>query len=451
MKIRRWVLTDGLGPRWMIRCMAVVLLGLLMTDLPAEAGESAGDMDFKACIGLALRQSPFFTKSAMEIDIRRLDEWDSWSSFIPSVTLETRYYFLRPERVNYEQSPFYIQFSTGTYDPLRSFFNLKARKEFTRIANTVHLITISEGIYKLAKKFIDLETNDKLDACQDELVATARQKLTFVQKRYSMGEETALGVEIAAQRLAMAQAEKEQRLAAQKAVLDGMKYFFGLKPIQRLDINFLDAGRQVLGRFDPVHADLKQVKANSLELKIQKLKEELQDWNIILAYSKYVPVLTFGVKTSDLTSPESPSYEGQQQFYTYVGANLVLWDGFKRSRNVSRQKKILRQFKAETKMKETDLVITWLKAQNRLREAEMKLLRARSLEKLARLRVKQAEISYNSNSRPFSGLLDSRIDLLEAKKKALSENHSYEFVALDIYHLSGELFKSHVNVAPLKE
>jgi hypothetical protein len=33
--------------------------------------------DFDACVRLALRQSPYFTKSSLEIDIRRLDEKDS--------------------------------------------------------------------------------------------------------------------------------------------------------------------------------------------------------------------------------------------------------------------------------------------------------------------------------------------------------------------------------------
>ena len=78
---------------------AILVIGLivgifespLLARSQVRAGEMAGAMDFRACTELAVRQSPYFTKSALEIEIRRLDESDHRWSFIPYLSVNSSY------------------------------------------------------------------------------------------------------------------------------------------------------------------------------------------------------------------------------------------------------------------------------------------------------------------------------------------------------------------------
>ena len=105
----------------------------------------------------------------------------------------------------------------------------------------------------------------------EELVALAREKLVFVEKRHNLGAATLLDVQVAAQQLAVAQAKKEKIIVSQRLILQDMRFFMGLKSSDALNIDYRDASRQVLGGFQPNSATLGQVRSNSLSLKIQDL------------------------------------------------------------------------------------------------------------------------------------------------------------------------------------
>ena len=85
---------------WMICIMAIVFEWLpnehdafsQEKSVSSVSTDMHGAMDFKACVNLALEQSPYFTENALEIDVRRLDESDSQWAFVPSLTLRTHRY-----------------------------------------------------------------------------------------------------------------------------------------------------------------------------------------------------------------------------------------------------------------------------------------------------------------------------------------------------------------------
>ena len=73
-----------------------------------------------------------------------------------------------------------------------------------------------------------------------------------------------------------------------------------------------------------------------------------------MAKTKLLPTLFMGAQTPDpLTLVQSRS------LFFFVGANIPVWDGFKRLRNVSRQKIVLKQYDAETNEKEIDFKEKW--------------------------------------------------------------------------------------------
>jgi len=400
-----------------------------------------GSMDFKTCVRLALKHSPYFTKSALNIDIRRLDESDSRYSFIPDVSLHTRYYF------NTTAPGTTISFVTDPYNPAASYFSLKARKLITQVAVMKHLQAISMGIDQIARKLLELDSLAKGSLCQNRIATLAGEKLVYVQERHKTGGVTHLEVQMAEQELALARAEVERIDTERASLLEGMCSFLGLDLAQKPQPDLPEARRQLLGDYHPEQADREQARAHSFALRIQELKKQLQEWNINLAYARYMPNFHFGIRDLD---PFAEATEDRDYFF-FVGIQLPLWDGLKRARNISRQKIILRQYKSDIEIEEKELALEWQAARRHLKNAAMTLKMVRSSQEMARLKVRRSEIRYNANGQPLSLLLDSRVAHLETRKRVLSKGLDYDLAVLKIRHLSGDLFDSYVNVTPWQE
>ena len=125
----------------------------------------------------------------------------------------------------------------------------------------------------------------------------------------------------------------------QKKALTNLKNFLGLKPTQELTPDLQNTHRQVLGNFDPASVTWEQTKSRSYDLKIMEIVIKLQAYNVKLAKVKVLPTILFTTQTPDpLSSTQSGLYAG-------FGLYVPLWDGFKRIRNVTRQKTILKQYR----------------------------------------------------------------------------------------------------------
>ena len=220
-----------------------------------------GPASFDDCVKLALRQSPFFTMSALEIEVRRHDETDSKSDFIPALKFRTRYYVRQPSDPAVDNPLNYsIALTSEDYNPLLAYFSLKVRKVITHIATLGHLKVIAAGIQRLGQGFLRLSALERLTRLHGELAQLARENLRYAQERQKLGEITPLEVQIAAQEAEVAAAEKERLAASQAQIREGLRAFLGLKSHQPLKLNLSQARRQVLGDFEPSQASLEEAK-----------------------------------------------------------------------------------------------------------------------------------------------------------------------------------------------
>jgi outer membrane protein TolC len=451
----------GTGSRHLSRSLrAVLALGLLVLIwggldpcTPASAASSAldakvvptGKLDFEACVRLALQQSPYLTKSSLEIDIRRLDESDSRYAMVPPVTFRSIYYVNHANQVNqlgesFNAKPYSLSFSTDSYNPVGSYFTLQAQKMATRIAVFAHLEIISHGLERLGKMFLSLAAMQRLAVYQGDLLGLCRENLTYAENLQSIGTGTSLGVRVATQELELAKNEQERLTLSQKRSLTNLKTFLGLKPEQSVDLDLRDARRQVLGSFDPAAATLEQTKNRSYELKALRLKEKMQGYNILLAKAKIFPSLVFTTQT-----PDPLSGNPNRGLYVGLGLEVPIWDGFKRIRNVSRQKAVLKQFNVEKDLKENDLTDKWNGLQQDLQSAAGALKLARSQEELARLKERQSEIRYHSGTQPLPAWLEGRKANLEAQKNVTAKRLEYAQIILELRQFSGDLGYSYVD------
>jgi outer membrane protein TolC len=128
-----------------------------------------------------------------------------------------------------------------------------------------------------------------------------------------------------------------------------------------------------------------------------------------------------------------------------LGLEVPVWDGFKRIRNVSRQKAVLKQFSTDKDLKEIDLTDKWNAIQEELGSAAANLKMAQSQEELERLKERQGEIRYQSGTDPLPSWLSARKTILEAQKSAAARALEYDEHVLNLRHFSGDLGNSYVD------
>jgi outer membrane protein TolC len=398
----------------------------------------SGPVNYDRAVQLAILKSPYFTKSSLEIEVKRLNEKDSQYDLIPPVNFRTQYYASRPSGST--NRPYSLSFSSTNYNPLESYFTLQAKKVFTQMSILAHMHLINEGIQKLGRMFLEMEALKKAAARQEELVDLAQKNQDYFQNRARIGSGTSLEVRVAAQELEAAKAEKERIANSQKRLLERIKIFIGMKPHEPLDLDCKDARRQVMGNFDPAAASLEQAKNHSYEIKIAELQKELQSYNILLAKAKLLPSIFGGALTPDPLS----AVQSRDMFF-YVGLEVPVWDGFKRLRNISRQKTILRQIEVDTNLKTSDLADKWFDAQENLRAADAARKSAQAQEELARLKERQSEIRYRSGGESLVVYLDGRKSLVDAQRNYFMKTLDYDLAVLGLRHLSGDLGATYVD------
>jgi outer membrane protein TolC len=402
----------------------------------------AGPLTFDDSVKLAIHHSPYFAKSSLEIDVRRMDESDSRYGMIPPLTFRTYYYVNHPSGEGINPKPYSLSFVTEPYNPLGSYFTLQAQKLATQMAILMHLKIISKGLDRLGQFYLELDALQKLTGYQQELIKLAKENLTYAENRFRLGTATSLEVKVARQEWQLAQGEAERMAMSRKRVLTNLKNFLGLKSPQEITPDSRDARHQVLGSFDPATATLEQTKNRSYELKALELKKQLQSYNVSLAIAKVFPTILFNTQT-----PDPLSVTSARGLYVGIGLDVPVWDGFKRIRNVSRQKAILREVGAEKESRENDLEDQWLTAKGDLQNAIMALKLAQSQEELARLQAHQHEISYESGEEPLPVFLESRQGILEAQKNTALKTLDYNKTVLALRQISGDLGNSYVHAS----
>jgi outer membrane protein TolC len=263
-----WIATS---PACLIIAILVLACGAICWCQPAQGADQnpaaqnlapGHSLNFEESVKLAIQQCPYFTKSSLDIDIRRMDESDSRYGMVPPLTFQTYYYVTRPSGIG-NSKPYSLNFITDPYNPLGAYFTLQAQKLVTQIAILAHLRAISKGLENLGNYYLELDAFNKLTGYQKDLIKLAQENLTYVENRMSIGTTTSLEVKMAQEELHLAQGELEGIALSQKRVLTNLKNFLALSPTQAFTPDIRDSRHQVLGKFDPAAVSLEHARSRA--------------------------------------------------------------------------------------------------------------------------------------------------------------------------------------------
>jgi outer membrane protein TolC len=286
------------------------------------------------------------------------------------------------------------------------------------------------------------DTGKNQAVIQKDLINLSREKLAYAENRFAAGTGISLEVREAQQGLKVAQNELDRIVATQKRALANLKGFLGLKPTQEITPDIHDTRRQVLGSFDPTSVTWEQAKSRSYDLKQSEIITQLQAYNVKLAVVRSFPTILFTTQT-----PDPLNSNNKYGLYAGVGLYIPVWDGFKRIRNVSRQKTILKQYGADNDLQERDLENKFNEAKDKVKETAYALQLAQSQTELVRLRARQKEIIYQSGGVILPVFLDSRREVLEAQKQLAQKALENDNTILALRQISGDLGYTYVDAS----
>jgi outer membrane protein TolC len=398
-----------------------------------------GALDFDTCARLAIRQSPYLIRSELELKLRRLDEIDSKTDFIPSFNLRTRYYLNNPPGGT-NTAPYYIDFSSDPYNPMESFFSFQARKVLTKIAILSHLQVIADGLQRLGLSFLQLDAIRQTAQAQTELIRLAEKNLTYNQERQKIGETTALDAKVASQELEIAKLDYKKTLDGQKRIKENIRKYIAWPENQELSLDLPTSRNQILGNFEAQPDAAETIAPSTIGYKIRALNRELQKYNIKLARARLLPTFNLGVQT-----PDPLSGVQNKNFYTFVTAFVPLWDGFKRVRNITRQKTVLKQLDADENEKESDFKDKWRESLENLTDLTTQLKMSQSQLELAMLKGRQAEVRYQKLGEPIAVSLGEEKGIIEVRKHIIMQTLEYDQAKLALRHLANNLVFQYVN------
>ncbi|GAB6037069.1 hypothetical protein JCM15519_16280 [Fundidesulfovibrio butyratiphilus] len=420
---------------------------------PTQVGAiSAGNIkqpaDFHECVRVALVQSPVLTKSALEIESRRLDVQDAWSTFIPTISLSTTYWFKQPPSTSSSTNnrPFTISFSTGSWNPFISGFDVKAKQEMVNIAVLAHLKVISTGILRLATDFLQLSILNEQRELTRKKQSLNKQNVEFFKTRMSLGHATQVEVQIAETKYQLAKAEEDKILSVRNMVMDDIKFILGIPFVSKLELDVKTAKQQILGNFTPADVTDDKVRNYSFELRMGEYEKSLQKKNIGLSYVKMLPSFNFTFQTVDALSNDQKRLEKGVPFYPGVSFTLPL-DYWTKGREVARQYKKLDQLSATSRTKEYELMALVQKGMSEYLSATSDVNMAKAKAELTRLKDEQTEYRHRTGQTDFDTLVTDRSEYYDYLQKQYIFQLNRDTALLNLKHLCGDLQRQYIDVA----
>jgi outer membrane protein TolC len=445
--------------------------------------------NFDECVRVALAQSPLLTKSAVEIESKRLDVGDAYSGYIPTFVLSTTFYLNLPKYKytgystamstyesnitnnaqtnaqnlsslmssaraadpNRDRPKYDLNFSTGTWNPILTAFEVSARKELVNVAVLSHLKVIDQGIKRLAATFLKLGMVDAQAKLAKEKEDLAAKNLEYAKTRAGLGQGALLEVRIAEGKVSLAKAESEKMRTSRAVLLDDLKFVMGVPFIQKVDLDIANYQEQVLGGFNPADVSDEKLRRHSFSLRIAQYERSLQNKSIYLAYVHFLP--TFSVGFTSVSTLNSSSYDSSNSKIPFMYPNLQLnlpLDWWTKARDVSRQYKKLAQKDVEIHKTEFEVMSEYQQALAKLRAADSDFKLSEAKADVLKLKVQQAQLLFESGQAEYDAIVTAMESFLEGKGNVLQRLQDRNEAMLDLRSMSGDFQERYINATVME-
>lgn len=383
----------------------------------------AQPLDFDRCLLLAMRQSPLLQSSAIEMEIAQLQTDSAFWNQLPEVKarFSVTTNITRNDDSNsdddYGDTSLRAGFGISSYNPVAAHFSYEARLLMEKLAMLTHCKAVEDLGARIGEALVRLETLDQLQAVQEELPGRTEQALQYYSALEPGQEIKSLEYVRTQQQIRVARAAVERTAAERRMILSGLKLLLGIPPEEQLRI---DGPGQVMDRLPDADKRAWETAWNSsTDNRMLEIGLKLQDYNVLLAWSRFLPEAHLDIFSANARSSFYGS-SGDDDIFASAGVVFPILDWGDRSRGVRVAQLKKTQFADRQRQSRTDFASGWAHARQEYESllAEQDL-RKENLE-LARLETRRARIEFETAAGGMERVLereereaDERIRLIE--------------------------------------
>jgi outer membrane protein len=427
--------------RVLVLLVACVFLSPQVLQASSEAKvkpESYGYFDFPTCVRYALVHSQDFLKSRIDIQMASADVKDAHAEILPTLQIVTRYYIATAS--NQLSTPLNVQLFITNWDPYLALLKIKSSGIIVDIGTITHYDKISDNISQMAKIFYRIHVLEKTIRARKQIMALNKDKVSFGESRHEQGTVDPLEVRLWKNNLKGEQVKLKSLQTELEDKVGQLKMIMGYHPDYHLPLDTRDAANQILAGFNGQLVTFAEIQGSNMPLKILAKKEQLQSNMTTGAYLALIPKPVF------ILEDVQNQVDRTSGFNLALGLDYTVWDGFKRVREIKKQK-----MKAEQLKIDRDKFSQRLYNQFKHLRAELDLSGEREgfyreQARLSELTEEKAFLQYKAGEIPYEQYVERRVDKVQTYVDALSSLEGRVTSLIDLATIAGGLNKYNAGI-----
>lgn len=396
-----------------------------------------GYFDFPTCVRYALVHSETLMKNRLEIQIQSADLKDAHAEIFPTFEVQTRYYFARTRNIDYTTTTGSQKFSASlvmsNFNPMVALVKVKAKSILVDAATTTHQHKISEHIGNLGKLFYRISLLEKTIRAEKQIAALLKNKVNYARTRNEQGDFDP----ITSRALVNNQRAQEIKIRGLENALEQakrqLKIMIGYQPDFHIPLDTRDAANQILLGFNGNHITFADVQAGNLGLKVIAKREQFQSNMVSAAYLILLPrpVVIFQDLNNQVDAASGTTFG--------IGMDYTLWDGFKRVRDIKRQKLRAGQIRIERNEASQQLYDRFKALRADIKLSAEKEGYAREQISLSEASEERALNQYKAGTLTYDIYMDQGVAKVQAHLGALNAVSERVNAVIDLATISGGL------------
>jgi hypothetical protein len=394
------------GQHWLKKGQPPLAQGLRDQPTILETDRALG---FDDCVFLAMQQAPGLIHGAVELEIAQLRKDSAYWKQYPEVNMVFNV-TTNLTRRNDGETDFWVGFSANSFNPVANHFSYEASMIMQNIAILTHQKAIETMAEQIGEILLRLELQAAIRQKQEILPELARKAVAYWRTAKSDPEYDSIEFARAIQKQKQAQAILDKTDAEMASQRLNLKLLLGLDPTHTLNLesSFPKMFNTKSMGFDQTgDSNWEPAWEANTETRISQLSLRLQDFNIMLAWSRYFPEAGFDLFSGNPVSGYvDNSSEGD--VFAVLKLSIPLLDYGNRSRGVEEARLQKTKTKESVRQYRLNFAHRWTQADQSLNL--LKATRALTEENLAlaKLEAKRATIEFESGQSSFAQVLEGQ-------------------------------------------
>jgi len=418
----------------------------LHTSVPLTLYAPEKRYNFEDCVYLAIQQSPLLVTSSIKLEMSRLKEKDAAWQYVPELHMIltsavnlTKYNEGNPNNYgDYGRTLFRASFYASLPDPFTTYFTQKAQQVMSNIAVLGHRKAIGMAIQEIADSYLQMQAQKRISDERAKLPGIAQEATTYWKAMHASVGGHALDIDMALQNEKQLALQQDQTRHVEKMIHMRLKTLLGLSSEQPLATDLQDGSAAIFQDFDGRSLHWEDRWTLCEEYLSEKMAILLQDYNILLAWARYMPTISLALDNYPPAGQAQPA-GGREDFFLHFNFDFTLLDWGRRYRGVQTarmNKAIAFQSLAE---KRTKYENAWSQCRQEYEMAVTNRELAKGSLRSAELEEQKADIEYKGGDQPLPNLTTRKEAVIRARVSLIEAELAMQQAVLKWMHLAGIL------------